>query len=527
MTTTSITSVSPPIRRTEMPFLLPKPTRIFLLAFFCYVQLLCSMVLNGFFTIVKQVAAFYGVSVQLVNLMGTIVYLLAALKFPAMYWTERFGVIPSLVCGMVFFSIGTMFIRLLDSGESFTCVFVGTVIAQLGQPFFQCLAASIPANYFLENERATPTALGIASDTTGVGVGMFLTGLPYFADNPKNFLYVCAGLNLLACVLFIPILLLIPNRGARSGSEKEFYHEDELNLNSLTEIETGSSPTNRIAGGPENNTTAELADMSGSTSRSTSRGRVFRRGTSSGRIKGLFRCSCDCPLFDNMYVLFTKCPEFTYSFLGVSLLFGVFNAHLTVISEVFPSEASANIYAGIFFLAGLLGNVIQGGLLDSNRISFQGIIKTVIVFLIVLFSCTAFIWTTVPSASSPWLYVLACLMGLGGPGLAATSIGFVLRSGSYQQIVAASTQELVSGSSGRRSQSAGSVEAKASSKNLESTVTGLMLLGFCLVTALLNILLNPETLGPEWGGERVLPWIWWLLSLPGYWLLWKACSLDF
>ncbi len=75
MTTTSITSVSPPIRRTEMPFLLPKPTRIFLLAFFCYVQLLCSMVLNGFFTIVKQVAAFYGVSVQLVNLMGTIVYL--------------------------------------------------------------------------------------------------------------------------------------------------------------------------------------------------------------------------------------------------------------------------------------------------------------------------------------------------------------------------------------------------------------------------------------------------------------------
>ena len=39
------------------------------------------------------------------------------------------------------------------------------------------------------------------------------------------------------------------------------------------------------------------------------------------------------------------------------------------------------------------------------------------------------------------------------------------------------------------------MDADGVETNLESTLTGMMLLGFCLVTAVLNLICNPSTLG--------------------------------
>lgn len=475
---------------------LSKLTRLYFLFVFCYLQLLSSMVLNGFFSIGTSVAKFYDVSVERVNVMGTSVYLLAALKFPAMYWTERFGVLPGLLVGISFFTLGTAVVRpflacpggvpdsqlaypphnattaalgrishlLRDDDEAkstphidlamqqgprsgFTFLFLGTVIAQIGQPFFQCLAASLPTHYWPENARSLPTALGIAADTTGVGAGMFVCGLPVFATDPRVFIRFTAIASAVGVFLLLPVLYLVPNRGKRSPARSSAV--------AIAAPAAASSPLARF------------------------------------------------PLLDGMYLLFRFCPEFAYAFLGISVLFGVFCAHLSVISEVFPHSVSANIYAGLFYLVGLGGNIVQGLLLDSKRFTHAKLIQTVILVLFVLFTITAFIWTACSDHFGFLLYPLAALLGIGGPGLLATSIGFVLSAPSYAHV----ETSLLKGS------------------NLESTVTGLMLMGFCLVAAVLNVVLNPEVLGPAVGGQHLLPWIWVAISIPGYLLLWKACAI--
>ncbi|CAD7968920.1 unnamed protein product [Amoebophrya sp. A25] len=500
----------------------------YLVGVFCYLQLLTGMILNGFFTIVEQVAQFYQVSEEMVNIMGTVIYLLAALKFPAMYWVERVGVVPGLSTGLLFLTIGSVGIRLFGM-NNFTLVFVGTVVAQIGQPFFQCLAASIAVNYFPANKRATPTALGIASDTTGVGVGMFLCGLPMFSTDPRNWIVFTAGLNVIGIVLFVPIFLCFQNRGARKEiKRKELRERRGHELQSVV----ATSPPHPTPGLEETVTitstgTSSRISLTGS-NRTAHQAEQLSPRSERFRVR-LCKRLLRFPLFRSIYVLFAACPEFVYCFTGISILFGVFNAHLSVISEVFPPYASGNIYAGLFFLAGLVGNVLQGSFLDAKLLTHAEMIRAAAVAMGPLFGFTAFVWTTGIFGHAWVMYTLACLMGVGGPGLAATTISFVINCRSYQRLNRQPGQPETESQMELRAlfpELTSEAEQSGPACNLESTLTGLMLLGFCLVTAVLNLVLNPATLGPTFGGDKVLPWIWLFLALPGFWCLFRATSLP-
>ena len=117
-----------------------------------------------------------------------------------MFLCDILGVNYTFLTGVLFYSVGNI-IRVVFGMRSFSAAVVGSVVAQCGQPFFQCLSASIPALWFRKNRRAVATALGVVSDFFGVGFGMFITGLSEFTEDPPSFIVFGAVLNLLGILV--------------------------------------------------------------------------------------------------------------------------------------------------------------------------------------------------------------------------------------------------------------------------------------------------------------------------------------
>lgn len=179
-----------------------------LLAVFAYYQILASFALNGYYSCAENVAEHFGVASNWITFVQVGCYGLCALKFPAMYVGDRYGMIFTFCVGVGFFTVG-MIIRFVDN---FYCFAIGTLIAQIGQPFFQCLPASIALLHFRREHRALTTAIGVFADFTGVGFGMFISGLATFAYRPYFLFIVESILAIAGAAAFFCLVPRLPNR---------------------------------------------------------------------------------------------------------------------------------------------------------------------------------------------------------------------------------------------------------------------------------------------------------------------------
>ena len=80
-------------------------------------------------------------------------------------------------------------------------------------------------------------------------------------------------------------------------------------------------------------------------------------------------------------------------FIGIGMLFGVFNSILVLIDSIKPPGLSPGNYSGVFFLGGIIGSVLQGIIVDAGWMSYKAVIKSACAVLFVVFLLHVLIWT--------------------------------------------------------------------------------------------------------------------------------------
>ena len=255
----------------------------------------------------------------------------------------------TFLTGVLIFTLGS--IGRIVCRKSFTSMFAWTVVAQIAQPFLQCLSAALPTLYFPANRRSLATALGVVADFFGVGCGMFVAGM--FRSDPSDFILFGGLMLLIGLALYVPVFLFVTGDGGLCwrverripGAGREEHEEQGQHLTQeMADVVSSHPSISEQQSDPYllNNIPPHRSDNTDDMSRRS----------------------------DNMWmdivVLFRKCPMFTWSFLGVSIIFGIFNCTLAIIDQILPNGASGPIYAACFFSGCLIGNAIQGIMLDMG-----------------------------------------------------------------------------------------------------------------------------------------------------------------
>eukprot|EP00005_Dracoamoeba_jomungandri_P003517 CAMPEP_0174258512 /NCGR_PEP_ID=MMETSP0439-20130205/7488_1 /TAXON_ID=0 /ORGANISM="Stereomyxa ramosa, Strain Chinc5" /LENGTH=437 /DNA_ID=CAMNT_0015342045 /DNA_START=49 /DNA_END=1362 /DNA_ORIENTATION=- len=162
--------------------------------------------------------------VNLLSISFMIVYI--PLTFPASWAIDQIGLRFGLLTGAFFTFIGA-WVRVC--GEwSFYPIYVGQILAAIGQPFILNAPPSLALSWFPENQRTVATTIASVANPVGVGIGFLLP--PAFVTWPNDIPFMLFIQACIVSALVVPFVLFFrsePKTPPSAGASRDYNAETD------------------------------------------------------------------------------------------------------------------------------------------------------------------------------------------------------------------------------------------------------------------------------------------------------------